>query len=74
MNKNKHNQNDQEGQEYITVQHVHRPYWKRIHHTWSFWIFLSLMFIGIIYYIMTVDFSSVPDKQKVRTPEDIIAP
>jgi hypothetical protein len=41
----------------------HRPYWKRIHHTWYFWVFLFLMFAGIIYYIMSVDFAFAPRKQ-----------
>jgi hypothetical protein len=41
----------------------HKPYWKRIHHSWIFWVFLFLMFVGIIYYIMTVDFSLVPHRQ-----------
>jgi len=46
MNENEHNQ--------------HRPYWKRIHHSWIFWVFLFLMFAGIIYYIMSVDFAFAP--------------
>ncbi len=41
----------------------HRPYWKRIHHTVGFWIFLFLMFVAIVYYIMTVDFAFAPHQQ-----------
>jgi len=40
----------------------HKPYWKRIHHIWYFWVFLFLMFVGIIYYIMSVDFAFAPHK------------
>lgn len=40
----------------------HKPYWKRIHHSWIFWVFLFLMLVGIIYYVMTVDFSLVPHR------------
>jgi len=43
--------------------HNNIPYWKRMHHTWGFWIFLFLMFVGIIYYIMSVDFAFAPHKQ-----------
>lgn len=41
----------------------HRPYWKRIHHTVGFWIFLFLMMVAIVYYIMTVDFAFAPHQQ-----------
>jgi len=40
----------------------HMLYWKRIHHSWIFWVFLFLMFVGILYYAMTVDFSLVPHR------------
>jgi hypothetical protein len=60
MTKNEHNHQQEEGQDYILVHHEHRPYWKRIHHTWSFWIFLFLMFAGIIYYIFSISFSLAP--------------
>jgi uncharacterized iron-regulated membrane protein len=45
----------------------HRPYWTRIHHSVGFWIFLFLMLIGILYYIITVDFAFAP-KLKNITP------
>ena len=34
--------------------------WKQMHHTWAFWIFLLLMFVAIIYYIVSVDFAFAP--------------
>ena len=42
----------------------HRPYWKRIHHSVGFWIFLFLMMVAIGYYIVTVDFAFAPLQQK----------
>jgi hypothetical protein len=45
------------------VHHEHRPYWKRMHHTWSFWIFLFLMLAGITYYIISLNFSLAPQIQ-----------
>ena len=46
----------------------HKPYWKRIHHSWIFWIFLLLMLAGIIYYVMTLNFSLAPQIQ-LDTPK-----
>ena len=63
MSEHDHNYQPQEGQDHILVHHDHKPNWKRIHHSWIFWVFLFLMFSGIIYYIMTVDFAFVPHRQ-----------
>jgi hypothetical protein len=63
MNKNEYNHQLLEGQDHIKVHQEHKPYWKQVHHSWIFWAFLFLMFVGIIYYIMSVDFSFAPRKQ-----------
>lgn len=34
--------------------------WRRIHHSWIFWVFLVLMLGCIGYYILSVDFSFAP--------------
>jgi hypothetical protein len=60
MSENKHNQHQEETQEQILPQNIRQPRWKRIHHTWSFWIFLFLMLVAIIYYISSVDFAFAP--------------
>jgi len=49
--------------ENVNEQKQHRPYWKRLHHSFGFWIFLFLMLVAIIYYIMTVDFAFAPHQQ-----------
>lgn len=41
----------------------HRPYWKRLHRSVGFWIFLFLMLVAILYYIVTVDFAFAPHQQ-----------
>jgi hypothetical protein len=41
----------------------HRPYWKELHHSLIFWVFLLLMFAGITYYIVSVDFAFAPQRQ-----------
>ncbi len=60
MSENEHNRHQEETQDYIMPEHSHRRQWKRIHHTWSFWIFLFLMFAAILYYITSVDFAFAP--------------
>jgi flagellar biosynthesis/type III secretory pathway M-ring protein FliF/YscJ len=69
MNENGHNQYQEETQDHIMPQHDHRPHWKRIHHTWSFWIFLFLMFVAILYYIISIDFAFAP-QQQVKQPSE----
>jgi hypothetical protein len=74
MNEKNHDHHQHESQDYITVHNEHKPYWKRIHHSWIFWIFLFLMFVGIIYYIMSVDFAFAPRKQIKQQSENITTP
>jgi hypothetical protein len=62
MNDNKLSSSNHDLQDHIEVQHEHLPRWKRVHHTWWFWIFLVLMLVGIIYYIMSVDFAFAPHR------------
>ena len=38
----------------------HRPYWKRAHHDWRFWVALLLMLGAMLIYLMTDDLSMVP--------------
>ena len=60
MSENERNQHQEETQEQILPQQSHKPRWKNIHHTWFFWIFVFLMFLAIMYYITSVDFSFAP--------------
>ena len=69
MNENEHNHEPPQGQNYILTQQDHRPRWKRIHHTWSFWIFLFLMLVAITYYIVSVNFAFAP-QQQVKQPSE----
>ena len=59
MSENKQHQIS-EGQDYILVSAERKPYWKRMHHSWIFWVFLTLMLAGIFYYILTIEFSLAP--------------
>jgi len=59
---NKQNLRQEEIQNYFIVPSEHRSHWKLIHQSWLFWIFLFLMLVGILYYIVSVDFILAPHK------------
>ncbi len=63
MKDNKQNSSNQDLQDHIQAEHEHTPRWKRVHHSWLFWVFLILMLFGIMYYIRSVDFAFAPQKQ-----------
>jgi hypothetical protein len=60
MSENENNQHQVETQNPIVPQKSRLPRWKRIHHSWIFWIFLILMFAAIMYYVTSVDFAFAP--------------
>jgi hypothetical protein len=48
-----------------------RPYWKRAHHDWKFWLAVSLMLTSMLVYIVTLDLSLRPtehDQPKIESP------
>ena len=63
MDENGHNQDKQDLINHDISHHEHKPYWKRIHHTWTFLVFVVLIFAAIMYYKVSVDFSSAPRNQ-----------
>ncbi len=38
-------------------QHPHRPYWKRAHRDWKFWIVMLFMLALMIFYVMSDNFA-----------------
>ena len=46
------------------VHHEIRPYWKRAHQDWRFWIGFVLMLLAILYYIFSIDFTLSPRPKK----------
>jgi len=62
MNENGQNQNRPEVNDHIMVGLDHKPYWKRVHHSWIFWVFLFLTLASITIYIVSVNFAFVPQK------------
>jgi uncharacterized membrane protein len=48
--------------------HDRRPYWKRAHHDWRFWVGLFLMLTAIFVYVGTNDLSMVPSGRQKTLP------
>ena len=40
--------------------HAHRPYWKRAHRDWRFWIAVFFIFSALAIYVMSDDLALVP--------------
>ena len=36
-------------------EHSRPPRWRRVHHSWIFWVAVFLMLLGIVTYVMTGD-------------------
>jgi hypothetical protein len=70
MSENKHDHHRQEREEHNKKHYDDKPYWKRIHHTWSFWIFLFLMLAAIIYYMLSDNLSLRPRIQPQQAPSE----
>ncbi len=56
------------------VQRNKQFHWKRIHHSWIFWIFLCLMIFAIFYYVVSADFALAPQIETRQPSENIITP
>jgi hypothetical protein len=50
-----------------TVQQSNRPYWKRAHQDWRFWIALLLMIAAMIIYVVSEDFAWLP-RNRLQQP------
>lgn len=61
MNETKHNHEHHGG-------HDHRPRWKRVHHSWIFWVAVFLMLLAIVTYVMTGDLSWGLRRQPKQPP------
>ena len=55
------------GLESDSVQKEHRPYWKRAHQDWRFWLALILMIVAMGIYVMSEDLSMRP---RSRPPQE----
>lgn len=63
ININGKNQPLQNWQDHFTGHHLNKNSWRKIHHSWVFWVFFILTLSAIAYYVMSVDFAFAPRKQ-----------
>lgn len=47
---------------------VHRPYWKRAHRDWRFWVGAFFIGAALFVYVTSVDLSLVPNKHPHSVP------
>ena len=62
MNDHPHSDGAHGGPNPDGLHQVHRPYWKRAHHDWRFWVAAIFIFAAMTFYVMTVEFSVAPGR------------
>ena len=63
MTENRHNRHQHVWPAHGGVHHDDRPYWKRAHHDWRFWVAVFLMFAAMMIYVMSDDLAWRPRRQ-----------
>lgn len=71
---NKNDNHKEEVQNKILPKREKLPHWRYIHHSWTFWIFLILMFFAIMYYVVSINFAFAPQKQMEHPMENNMTP
>jgi hypothetical protein len=46
--------------------HDHRPYWKRAHRDWRFWIAVFFIFAALAIYVLSDDLALVPRSHRIQ--------
>jgi hypothetical protein len=46
--------------DHVGTHHDERPYWRRAHRDWRFWIGLTLMLAAITMYVLSEDLTMIP--------------
>ncbi|MBB6143764.1 hypothetical protein HNQ77_001713 [Silvibacterium bohemicum] len=67
MSESTHTHHEQ-GSHQKDVHHDHRPYWKRAHRDWRFWVAVFFIGAALFIYVTTVDLSLVPNKHPHSVP------
>jgi hypothetical protein len=63
MDESKHNHHGHEVPDGEHIPQEHRPYWKRAHRDWRFWVGVFLFLAAITIYVMSDDLALVPRAQ-----------
>ncbi len=59
------------GRDHDNAHHGHRPYWKRAHHDWRFWVGVFFMSAAIIIYVMSGDLAWRPRSQRQQPQSEV---
>jgi len=72
MDNHKHGHHPHGEQDRDDVHRDHRPYWKRAHRDWRFWIAVLLMLACMSAYVMSNDLSWPPRGQPRPPPTEAV--
>ena len=70
MSESKHSHDNHGRLEHVSVHHDHRPYWKRAHRDWRFWVGVILMLAAMSMFVMNRDLPWLPRSQP-RQPMEV---
>jgi hypothetical protein len=70
MNEKKHSHQRHGGPGRDSSHDGQRPYWKRAHCDWRFWVGLVFMFAAISIYVMSEDLVWMPRSQPRQAPSE----
>ena len=62
MSENKRSHRHHGEHDHNSDYQAQRPYWRRAHHDWKFWIALSLMLAAMVVYVMSDDLAIRPHR------------
>ena len=70
MSESKHSHDDHGRLVHDSVHHADRPYWKRAHRDWRFWVGVILMLAAMSMFVMNRDLPWLPRSQP-RQPMEV---
>lgn len=59
MNEGNYGSHGNEGEGKV-LHHDERPYWKRMHHSWFFWVGMVFVFAAIAIYVLSDNLALLP--------------
>ena len=63
MSENKRSHRHHGEHDHNSDYQAQRPYWRRAHHDWKFWVALSLMLAAMVIYVMSDNLAFRPRRQ-----------
>ncbi len=54
------NEREQHAEPHRPAEGPHRPYWKRMHHSWFFWVSVVMIMTAMILYVTSLNLAFRP--------------